>query len=186
VSFASDNPAIASVSTDGHVTAVTPGLTVVRATVEGKVGTANISVSARPAAQLDFQTEPGTGAAGAPLAPVRIEVQNDQGGTVTIGTIPVTIELAGNPTGAVLSGTRTVNALNGVASFTDLTVNQAGIGYTLRATSGTLNPAESAVRNRRRPRPLSASRHSPQRPARAALPWGASRSSRFVTATATR
>jgi hypothetical protein len=37
-----------------------------------------------------------------------------------------------------------VNAVNGLASFTDLTVNQAGIGYTLRATSGTLNPAESA------------------------------------------
>ncbi len=144
VSFASDNALIATVSTDGHVTAVAPGLTVVRATVEGKVGTANIAVNARPAAQLDFQNEPGTGAAGAPLAPVRIEVQNDQGGTVTIGTIPVTIELADNPTGAVLRGTRTLNAVNGIASFTDLTVNQAGIGYTLRATSGTLDPAESA------------------------------------------
>lgn len=144
VTFASDNPLIATVSTDGHVTAAAPGLTVVRATVEGKVGTANVSVSARPATQLDFQTEPGTGAAGVALTPIRIEVQNDLGGTVTIGTIPVTVSLADNPTGAVLSGTRTVNAFNGIATFTDLTVNQAGIGYSLRATSGSLNPAVSA------------------------------------------
>ncbi len=142
--FASDNPLIATVSPDGHVTAVAPGLTVARATVEGKVGTANVSVNARPAAQLNFQTEPVTGAAGVALAPIRIEVQNDRGGTVTIGTIPVTVALADNPTGAVLGGARTVNAFNGVASFNDLTVNQAGIGYSLRATSGSLNPAVSA------------------------------------------
>src|SRR5262245_30399908 len=73
VSFSSDKPLIATVSGDRHVVAVAPGLTVVRATSEGKVGTSNIAVSARPAAQLDFQNEPGTGAAGVPLASIRIE-----------------------------------------------------------------------------------------------------------------
>lgn len=144
VTWSSDNSGIATVSADGHVTAVAVGLTVVRATVEGAVGLANVSVNARPAAQLDFQTEPGTGAAGVALTPIRIEVQNDQGGTVTVGTIPVTVSLADNPTGAVLGGALTVNALNGVATFTDLTVNQVGAGYSLRATSGSLNPAVSA------------------------------------------
>ena len=144
VSFSSDNPLIATVSGDGHVVAVSPGLTVVRATVEGKVGTANIAVSSRPAAQLDFQNEPTTAAAGAPLPAIRIEVQNDQGGAVTSGDMPVTIALGDNPTGAVLGGTKTVNAFNGVAVFGDLTVNQAGTGYTLVATSGSLKPATSA------------------------------------------
>jgi hypothetical protein len=144
VSFASDNPLIATVSGDGHVVAVAPGLTVIRATIEGKVGTANIAVSARPATQLDFQNEPATGAAGTPLPAIRIEVQNDQGGAVSEGNMPVTIALGGNPTGAVLGGTRTVNTVNGVAIFNDLTVNHVGIGYTLVATSGTLAPAESA------------------------------------------
>ena len=145
-SFASDNPFIATVSPDGHVTAVAPGLTVVRATVAGKIGTANVAVNSLPATQLDFQSEPGTGAAGQPLPPVRIAVQNNQGGTVTEGSIPVTIDLAGNPTGAALTGTRTRNAVNGVATFDDLVVDQVGVGYTLRASSGTLQPGgERAV-----------------------------------------
>src|SRR5207344_2873535 len=48
-SFASDNPFIATVSPAGHVTAVAPGLTVVRATVAGKIGTANVAVNSLPA-----------------------------------------------------------------------------------------------------------------------------------------
>ncbi|HKP29757.1 MAG TPA: Ig-like domain-containing protein [Gemmatimonadales bacterium] len=144
VSFSSDNPLIATVSGDGHVVAVAPGLTVVRATIEGKVGTANIAVSARPATQLDFQNEPVTGSAGTPLPAVRIEVQNDQGGNVTEGNVPVTISLGDNPTGAVLGGTTTVGTINGVAIFNNLTVNHVGIGYTLVASSGALTPAESA------------------------------------------
>lgn len=140
----SDNPLIATIAQSGEVTGVSPGLTVVRATVDGRTGTANVAVNARPATQLDFETQPGTGSAGVPLPAVRIAVRNDQGGTVTVGGLPVTLALEANPTGAVLGGTRTVNAVNGVAIFTDLTVNQAGVGYTLRASSGTLSPAVSA------------------------------------------
>jgi len=144
VTFASDNPLIATVSNTGHVTGVGPGLTVVRATVDGKTGSANVAVNDRPAAQLDFISQPETGAAGVPLPALRVAVQNDQGGTVTAGALSVTISLADNPTGAVLSGTRTVSAVNGVAIFTDLNLNRAGTGYTLRATSGTLKPADTA------------------------------------------
>jgi hypothetical protein len=140
----SDNPLIATVSQSGQVTAVALGLTVVRALAGGKTGTANVSVNSLPATQLDVETEPGTAQAGQPLAPVRIALQNNQGGTVTEGRAQVTVDLGDNPTGAVLSGTRTLPAVNGVASFSDLRVNQAGIGYTLRATSGALLPAESA------------------------------------------
>lgn len=144
VSFASDNPLIATVSGDGHVVAVAPGLTVIRATIEGKVGNANVSVNARPATQLDFQNQPASSAAGTPLPAIRIEVQNDQGGAVSEGNVPVTIALGDNPTGAVLGGTKTVNTTNGVAIFNDLTVNHVGAGYTLVATSGALTQAESA------------------------------------------
>ena len=142
--FVSDNPEIATVSDAGQVTAVGPGLTVITATVEGKSGTANVAVNALPATQLEFQNQPGTGAAGSPIPPVRVEVQNSQGGTVSQGSVAVTVALAYNPTGATLSGTLTVGASNGVATFSDLRVNQAGTGYTLRATAGALTPAESA------------------------------------------
>ncbi len=52
----------------------------------------------------------------------------------------VAISLANNPGGAVLGGTVTVNAANGVADFTDLTLNQAGAGYTLQAAIAGINP----------------------------------------------
>src|SRR5262249_38266060 len=52
---------------------------------------------------------------------------------------PVTIGL--NPAqSGVLGGTLTVNAVKGVADFSDLTMNQVGTGYTLQVTSTGLNP----------------------------------------------
>ena len=144
VTFSSDNPLIATVSAAGLVAGVSTGLTVITATIEGKSATANVMVSSLPATQLDFQNEPATGAAGSPIPAVRVEVQNSQGGMVTEGGLPVTVSLADNPTDAVLSGTLTVNAVNGVATFSDIRVNEAGVGYTLRATSGSLSPALSA------------------------------------------
>ena len=48
-----------------------------------------------------------------------------------------------NPGGATLSGTRTVTASGGVATFSNLRIDKAGSGYTLRATSGSLSPAIS-------------------------------------------
>ena len=50
-------------------------------------------------------------------------------------TGPVTIALRANPTNAVLGGTRTVNAVAGIATFADLTLNEPGKGYTLVASA---------------------------------------------------
>ena len=49
----------------------------------------------------------------------------------------VTLALASNPGGStsLLGGTLTVAAVNGVATFSGLTLNNAGNGYTLRATA---------------------------------------------------
>lgn len=46
----------------------------------------------------------------------------------------VTMTLVDNPSGASLGGTTTVAASGGVATFTDLTLNRSGIGFTLLAT----------------------------------------------------
>jgi hypothetical protein len=48
---------------------------------------------------------------------------------------PVTLSLETNPTGATLGGTTTVNAVNGVATFTFLTLSQQGSGYQLKAST---------------------------------------------------
>src|SRR5206468_2952607 len=52
-----------------------------------------------------------------------------------------------NPNGAVLSGTLTRAAVNGVATFDDLKLDKAGTGYTLVATSGSLPSATSSAFN---------------------------------------
>lgn len=60
------------------------------------------------------------------------------GNTITTYSGLVTVQIADNPGGAILGGTTTVNAVNGVATFTDLKLNQLGVGYTLVATSSGL------------------------------------------------
>src|SRR5439155_329516 len=48
-----------------------------------------------------------------------------------------------NPVGGTLTGNAPVNAVNGVATFANLTIDKVGTGYTLTATSGTLTQATS-------------------------------------------
>jgi MBG domain (YGX type)/Bacterial Ig-like domain (group 3) len=53
----------------------------------------------------------------------------------------VTISLGNNPGGSTLSGTLTATAVNGVATFSNLTLNQNGVGYTLHAAATGLTTA---------------------------------------------
>ena len=62
--------------------------------------------------------------------------------TSTTATNAVTMSLGASPSGATLGGTLTVAAIQGLAHFRNLTVDQAG-AYTLVATAGTLSPAQS-------------------------------------------
>ena len=50
----------------------------------------------------------------------------------------ITVALGTNSGGAVLGGTLTLTAVNGMAIFSDLTVNSPGNGYTVQATSAGL------------------------------------------------
>ena len=55
-----------------------------------------------------------------------VTAEDGSGNTATTYTGPVTLALSGGTSGAVLGGTLTGNAVNGVATFTDLTINTAG------------------------------------------------------------
>jgi hypothetical protein len=57
----------------------------------------------------------------------------------------VTIGLATNPGGGELGGTLTAVAVNGVANFSGLSINVAGTGYTLQATSSGLTTATTSA-----------------------------------------
>ena len=53
----------------------------------------------------------------------------------------ITVAIGTNPGGGTLSGTTTVAAVSGVATFSTLSINAAGAGYTLNAASGALTGA---------------------------------------------
>ena len=97
------------------------------------------------ATRLGFTTQPAPAAAGAVITPpVVVAVQDGDGNTVTTATNAVTVALGSNPGGGTLSGTTTVTAVNGVATFADLRISGVGAGYTLAVSSPGLTGATSA------------------------------------------
>jgi hypothetical protein len=143
VTYVSDDIQVATVSNDGLITAVAPGQTVVYTRSEGKEATTDVTVEERAAVRLAFTDQPDDATAGQQLAPVKVAVRDETGATVTSATDAVTLSLENNPGGGTLSGTLTVNAVAGVATFSNLRIDKSGAGYTLSATAGTLLPAIS-------------------------------------------
>src|SRR5207248_3336122 len=79
--------------------------------------------------------QPSTTAAGAAITPaVQVTAQDAQGNTATGFTGNVTIAIGTNPGSGTLGGTLTHAAVDGVATFADLSIDKVGTGYTLTAT----------------------------------------------------
>ena len=93
------------------------------------------------ATKLAVIRQPVGTSAGAILDTIRIAVQDAGGNTVANDTRNVSIGIGTNPGSGTLSGTTTVAAVNGVATFTNLSINNAGVGYTLNVGAGTLTGA---------------------------------------------
>jgi hypothetical protein len=93
------------------------------------------------AVKLAFSVQPSNAATQATLTPaVQVSVEDSSGTVVTTATNPVTLALVG---GTGLAGTLTATPQNGVATFSNLTVSNAGT-YTLSASSPSLTSATSA------------------------------------------
>jgi alpha-tubulin suppressor-like RCC1 family protein len=98
--------------------------------------------------QLAFTVQPGQALADSILAPaVTVEVRSATGSPIPGATNMVTLTLHTNPTGASLMGTTSVAAVNGVATFADLQLAERGRGYTMTATSESLQPDTSSAFN---------------------------------------
>lgn len=146
--WSSSNPAVATVSPQGLVTAIGPGSVILTATSEGQSGAATLTVAARPASRLGFIVQPSNASAGMAIAPaIRVALQDAVGNIVTNATGTITLSFASNPVGGTLSGALSVQAMQGVAIFTDVRVNLAGQGYTLRATAQGFGEAVSSTFN---------------------------------------
>jgi alpha-tubulin suppressor-like RCC1 family protein len=128
---------IGTVGTGYTLTASATGLT--------SATSAAFDVMAGAATQLAFTVEPSDVAAGASISPtLEITARDAAGNTATGFTGNVTIAIGTNPVGGTLSGTTTAAATAGVASFASLSIDNAGSGYTLTASSS-LTSATSAT-----------------------------------------
>jgi hypothetical protein len=95
---------------------------------------------------LVFSTQPGGNTAGVALTPQPVvQVQNPGGSVDTTfnGSIVLNIKGGSGTSGAVLGGTTTINAVNGVATFTGLSIDRSGTGYILSANGGALPSVDS-------------------------------------------
>ncbi len=102
-------------------------------------------ISAGAAARVVFGQQPTYTYSGvAFMPPVTVFVADAWGNPVN-SSAPVTIAIGNNPGGAILGGTLTRPAVNGVATFTNLSLNSRGSGYTLTATSTGLTRATSTA-----------------------------------------
>lgn len=144
ITWSSGAPTIASVDGSGLVSGKAPGQAIITATSEGRSGTATLTVSPGPPAALDFVVGPVSVVAGLAITPaIEVRARDALGNTATSFTGLVTVGLAANPGGAVLSGTTTVTSVAGVATFTNLMLDKSGSGYSLQASSGLLTVAAS-------------------------------------------
>ena len=124
------------------------------AAATGLTSTASTAFSVNPgtppgaAARLAFAVQPSSVVAGAAITPaVQVAVQDAQGRTVTSSTASITMSITSGTgtSGAVLGGTLTRAAVNGVATFSDLTLDKDGTAYTLTATATGLTSTASTA-----------------------------------------
>src|SRR5437667_238322 len=78
---------------------------------------------------------------------VRVSARDAAGSEVTSFPARRSSDLGADPGGGTLAGTTSVNAVSGVATFSTLSINNAGNGYTLTASANGMTRRTSASYN---------------------------------------
>ncbi len=126
------------------VTLVTAGSQSVTATDESNsaiLGSLSLSVTPAALDHLAFGQQPGSVAPGAAISPaVTVQLFDHYNNLITTdNTDKVSVVLGANPANGTLSGTTTATASGGIATFSNLSINQVGSGYTLVAKVGSMS-----------------------------------------------
>lgn len=96
------------------------------------------------ATHLAFVQQPTDAMVSTTISPaVTVAIEDAANAVVTSATDAITLAIGTNPGGGTLSGTLTVNAVNGVATFSDLSIDAVGNGYTITASASSLTEATS-------------------------------------------
>jgi len=128
------------------------GFTVTAATGTGCTGTnrtGNGTINVHgPATKLAFAQQPTNEESATPIAPaVQVSVLDASNNVAGSASASIALAIGTNPGGGTLSGTLTQNAVNGVATFADLSIDKIGTGYTLVASSTGLIGVTSSAFN---------------------------------------
>jgi hypothetical protein len=104
------------------------------------------NIVAGSATQLTFSVQPTQTTAGVSITPaVKVTALDGLGNVATAFTGNVTVAIGVNPGGGTLSGTKTIAAVAGVATFSTLSIDKSGAGYTLGASASGVSGATSGV-----------------------------------------
>jgi hypothetical protein len=93
--------------------------------------------------QISIQSEPPASVVAGATFGLTVHVEDRLGNAVTGST--VTVALGNNPGGANLGGTLTATVVDGVATFTDLSLSKPGIGYTLTVTDSEIAGSQTTT-----------------------------------------
>ena len=105
-----------------------------------------VTVTFNAVAQLAFGVQPTNTDKDATINPaVTVRILDASNNLVTSSTRNVTLAIGTNPSSGTLSGTTTVAAVGGIATFSNLSINNAGNGYTLVASSALPTPASTTA-----------------------------------------
>src|SRR5262249_26038876 len=125
--WGSSDGSVATVDTSGLVTGHGTGLATISALGRGIPGYASVTVTIN-ATQLAFTVQPTDAPAGAGVSPaIQVEVRDASSNLVRDARTAVTVAIATNPSSGTLAGTRTVNAVGGIATFSGLWIDKAGV-----------------------------------------------------------
>ena len=103
-----------------------------------------IVVTPATASQLVVSSEPPTSVTAGSGFGLAVAVEDAYGNLATGYGGEVTIGLVAGPAGAVLGGSVNVAASGGVAAFSGLSIDQAGVGYSIQARASGLSAANTS------------------------------------------
>ncbi len=107
------------------------------------ITSASFNITPDAPAKMGYVAQPTTAKAGDAIAPPVQLLILDQFDNPTDASVKVGITLGENTYGGQLSGTITVEAVGGVATFSDLSIDKVGTGYKLISYADGLENAES-------------------------------------------
>jgi hypothetical protein len=144
VTWSSSDETVASVSSAGVVTGIKVGSAIIRAAA-GTITSSGTSLTVTPGAAtaLGLRTQPSDGQSGIVLrAQPVVEIRDAAGNVVGAATNQIVATIASG--GGTLSGTATIAAVAGVASFTNLALTGTIGARTLTFASTGLTPVTSS------------------------------------------